>query len=216
MKRIKIKILKFKKAVPILYFIILLVPTFSFGATLSPVSTTNNKDSFSGSTVLNINTGVTQNNNSNSFGIGTYSTQAGPLGTQTVGNNNPTVQSASQQGFSLVTRCLGGKSIGGGEYQCGWSDLVLLAKNLMVYLIFIGTTLAAISMAYAGFMYATSAGNSGKIEKAHQVFSTVAIGILFLWGGWLLIATIMKTLGVKDPYSLLNSSNVQGVTSTNH
>ncbi|MEI6478776.1 MAG: hypothetical protein WCO18_00640 [bacterium] len=133
-----------------------------------------------------------------------------------------TVQEASQASFSIVggtetnpSGCTSGKVISGtNENECGWNDLITLAKRIMVYLIFIGTTLAAISVAYAGFMYATSAGNSGKIEKAHHVFTSVAIGLIFLWGGWLLVATILKTLGVKDAFSLVNTGNVQSVTST--
>ena len=133
-----------------------------------------------------------------------------------------TVQEAStfgtsqQLGTGIVPSCTGDLIPGSstGERKCRWEDLVTLFKRIMVYLIFIGTTLAAISVSYAGFMYATSAGNSGKIEKAHQVFSTVAVGLIFLWGGWLLIATIMSTLGVQDSFSLLNSSNVKPVVKT--
>ncbi|MFA6463847.1 MAG: hypothetical protein WCV55_02480 [Candidatus Paceibacterota bacterium] len=123
----------------------------------------------------------------------------------------PTTQSASQSVFHLTPDCT---TKNNGVVECGWDDLVVLAKKLMVYMIFIGTTLASISVAYAGFMYATSAGNSGKIEKAHQIFTSVAIGVIFLWGGWLLIATIMKTLGVKDAFSLVSNSSVTPVTST--
>ena len=123
-----------------------------------------------------------------------------------------TVQEASKYGTSptgngIVPNC----TLNSTYQECGWEDLVALIKRIMVYLIFIGTTLAAISVAYAGFMYATSSGNSGKIEKAHQVFTTVAIGLLFLWGGWLLVATIMSTLGVKGSFSLVDNGNVQAV-----
>ncbi len=138
------------------------------------------------------------------FGLGGLS-QNSPEQGGPVANS---VKEASLSGFSLVPVCSG---VNG---QCGWNDLIVLVKNIMYYLIFIGTTLAAISVSYAGFMYATSAGNAGKIEKAHQVFSTVAVGLIFLWGGWLLIATIMKTLGVQDSFSLLNSSSVVPVVKT--
>ena len=122
---------------------------------------------------------------------------------------DPTVDEAAtygttnSKGGGIVPTCTG-STTSSGERACGYNDLVTLFKRVIVYLIFIGTTLASISVAYAGFLYMTSTGNTGKIEKAHQIFSTVIIGLIFLWGGWLLISTILKTLGVESTFSLLN------------
>lgn len=137
------------------------------------------------------------------------------------------VQQASQPGFSLVQPC----SIGNGsasdiytgnsgakiipasgsspaEVECGWGDLIVLFQRVISYLIFIGTTLCAVSIAYAGFLYMTSVGNMGQIEKAHRVFTYTIIGLLFIWGGWLLVATILKGLGVDQSFSLVNLNGV--------
>ena len=224
MKEIKQKI-----GIFILGIFVLFAPMFSFAdyatdqAGLTPASDLGGGISLTPPPSSQIDqTGITLQNTAtvpatqNSLYNTPSPSQTDSLGYTTVApasNQNPTVQSASQSSFSLVPNCTTVNPRGG--FECGWSDLVTLAKNLMVYLIFIGTTLAAISVAYAGFMYATSSGNSGKIEKAHHIFTSVAIGVLFLWGGWLLVATVMKTLGVKDAYSLVSNSSVKPITPTN-
>ncbi len=191
--------IKAKIGIIVLNILVLFVPVFSFAqsVTLTPPGQVDNSNPLSPTNkVTSID--LTNPNNAQMILQGTS-------------QSDPTVQSASQASFHITPDCY---TKNNGVAECGWSDLVILAKKLMVYMIFIGTTLAAISVAYAGFMYATSAGNSGKIEKAHQVFTTVAVGLLFLWGGWLLVATIMKTLGVNDAFSLVNNSSVVPVNST--
>lgn len=210
--------LKQKIGIIILGIVIFCAPTFSFAtdyatgqAGLTPASslgTLNAPQSILGSQVTPQAIDLGQQVQLTTQGA----TQPSPI---QGGQPASSVNQASQSGFSLVSNCIDGKVISGSsEMECGWKDLVTLAKNIMYYLIFIGTTLAALSLAYAGFMYATSAGNSGKIEKAHHIFTTVAIGLLFLWGGWLLVATLMSTLGVKSEYSLVNNTNVQPVNKT--
>ncbi len=92
--------------------------------------------------------------------------------------------------------------------NAGGRDLIALFQRVIAYLIFIGTTFCAISLAYAGFLYASSMGNTGQVEKAHRIFNYTIIGLLFIWGGWLLVATVLKTLGVQEPYSLVNFDSV--------
>lgn len=118
------------------------------------------------------------------------------------------VQQASQPGFFLVQQCTGTAQNGSGVTECGWTDLIALFQRVIAYLIFIGTTFCAISLAYAGFLYASSMGNTGQVEKAHRIFNYTIIGLLFIWGGWLLVATVLKTLGVQEPYSLVNFDSV--------
>lgn len=94
------------------------------------------------------------------------------------------------------------------QYECGWYDLVELGRRVMLFLLYISLSLAVFSMTYAGFLYVTSFGDMGKVEKAHGIFTTVITGLLFVFGGWLIIATILKTLGVNNAFSFLDLGGV--------
>lgn len=120
-----------------------------------------------------------------------------------VAQSNNDVES---KGFQIVpTNCVGGQSTGqtkdlGG---CGWEDLVTLINTIINFLVYISASLAAIAFAYAGFLYMTAFGQSGKIEQAHGIFTKTLTGIFFVLCGYLLVALILKSLGVDANFSLI-------------
>ena len=93
--------------------------------------------------------------------------------------------------------------------ECGWRDLIVLLNVIIKFIAWIAASLSAIAFAYAGFLYMTAAGNSGKIEQAHGIFKKTLIGIFFILLGWLLVATVLKMLGVNEGFSLLDLSGVK-------
>jgi len=93
--------------------------------------------------------------------------------------------------------------------KCGWKDIIALLNRIIEFMAYIAASLSAIAFAYAGFLYMTAAGNSGKIEQAHGIFKKTFIGIFFVLVGWLLIATLLKILGVDNSFSLLDLSQVK-------
>jgi|SRR3990167_7572882 len=86
--------------------------------------------------------------------------------------------------------------------ECGFDDLIVLVRNTINFLLIITAPIAAIMFAYAGFLYLTAAGDSGKISKAHGIFWTVLCGIVITLAAWLIISTITGAL-LKEGYSLL-------------
>ncbi len=92
---------------------------------------------------------------------------------------------------------------------CGWKDLIQLLNTVIKFMVYIAASLSAIAFAYAGFLYMTAFGQSGKIEQAHGIFSKTLTGIFFVLLGWLLVATILKVMGVDQAFSLLNMSGVK-------
>lgn len=74
--------------------------------------------------------------------------------------------------------------------QCGFQDFITGINTIANYLIFIGTVLASVSFAYAGFLYLTSAGSTEKISHAHGIFLKVAIGFVIMLLAWLIVKTI--------------------------
>lgn len=77
---------------------------------------------------------------------------------------------------------------------CGFSDFVTLIGNVIDVLLYAATFLAAISFAYAGFLYVTSGGSPGKISQATGIFKNVAVGYLVALSAWLLVKTIESAL----------------------
>ncbi|HEY4487034.1 MAG TPA: hypothetical protein VJB70_04895 [Candidatus Paceibacterota bacterium] len=84
-----------------------------------------------------------------------------------------------------------------GEPSCDFGQLIQLVQNLITFALIIAAPLAAIMFAYAGFLYLTAAGETGKISKAHSVFMTVFWGIVIVLAAWLIVNTIFEAVANK-------------------
>lgn len=130
-------------------------------------------------------------------------------------NNNPVTNPTTESGgFQIVPECgttkavqgptQNGSGLGTSFDECGWYDLLELVRRIMAFMMWLSASIAVLSFAYAGFLYLTAFGEMGKVEQAHGIFSKVTIGFLFVFLGWLIVATILQTLGVKEAFSLVN------------
>lgn len=88
--------------------------------------------------------------------------------------------------------------------NCDFGSLIQLANNIINFIITISVSASAIMFAYAGFLYMSSQGNSGQVEKAHSIFKNVALGLVFVLGAWLIVKAVMWGLGAESS-SLLGS-----------
>jgi len=88
--------------------------------------------------------------------------------------------------------------------NCKFSDLIVLAQNLINDLIVISTFLATAAFAYAGFILLTSGGSESAKTRAKEVFRKVLIGYLWILGAWLLIYTITSVL-LNPGFSILGA-----------
>ncbi|MBI4118297.1 MAG: hypothetical protein HY455_02060 [Parcubacteria group bacterium] len=89
------------------------------------------------------------------------------------------------------------------ESPCNFDAFVLLIQQVIDFLLTsIAMPVAALSFAYAGYLYLTAAGNEGQAKKAIGIFTTVAYGIIFALAAWLLINLIVNTL-LRPGLSLL-------------
>lgn len=82
----------------------------------------------------------------------------------------------------------------------GWTgpnSLFGLFSGLVELIISIATIVAAMFFMYAGWLYVSSAGDAAKIERAHKIFKDVGWGFLLLLGAWLIVVTILESLGAK-------------------
>lgn len=77
---------------------------------------------------------------------------------------------------------------------CQFSDLVQLAQNVISFLLTISIVIATILIAYAGYLYLTSAGNSGQVEKATKIFTNIVVGFIIALAAFLIVHTILSSL----------------------
>jgi hypothetical protein len=102
------------------------------------------------------------------------------------------VNDQGQQINGLIP-CDGG-ALGNGPGACTFNSLLRLGLNVMYYLIYIAVPFAAISFAWAGFLYMTSAGNPSRASRGRQIFTNVGIGLVIILAAWLIVYTITSVL----------------------
>ena len=82
--------------------------------------------------------------------------------------------------------------------NCKYEDLMTLINNVINFILLkLAIPIAAICFAYAGFLYIFSAGDTSKRSKATSIFTSVALGLIFVAAAWLIISLILNILGYK-------------------
>lgn len=128
----------------------------------------------------------------------------------------PSPDEVKKDGFTLIPgECLGehaaeiydsnfpppqNKKI--GDPVCGFPELMQLVANIMTVLLVVSLSIATLLFAIAGFQYATAAGNPNQIEGAKKIFTNVAIGLVLVFGAYLIVQVIVSILGVEDEYNI--------------
>lgn len=108
-------------------------------------------------------------------------------------------------GTELVTPGQGAdyKSVAEG---CKFEQFIILAKNIMNFLLFtIAVPIAAISFAWAGWLYLSASGNESKVQEAHRIFGYVVWGLCIALAAWLIVNAIVIGLGVGSKYNFLGT-----------
>jgi ribosomal protein L33 len=98
----------------------------------------------------------------------------------------------------------------GGPY-CQACDLVRLVSNLLAFAIYFATFVATIMFTYAGFLYVTAAGSTENLTKAHDIFTKVFLGFVFVLVAWLIIDITLSVFTVKGglgPWSTFECESV--------
>ena len=97
----------------------------------------------------------------------------------------------------------------GVDIPCDFTQIIQLINNLIEFILLMILPISAIMFAYAGFLLMTQGSKSGSRDKAKQIFINVGIGIVLVLGAWLIVATILNTLGVPDAYSWLDLAGMR-------
>jgi hypothetical protein len=81
--------------------------------------------------------------------------------------------------------------------DCTWNDFLQMIKKVINFSVSVGIAFSAIIFAWAGWLYMSSGGDEGKINKAHEIFTKMLWGFLFALGAYLIVELILTSLGAK-------------------
>lgn len=71
--------------------------------------------------------------------------------------------------------------------DCNFSHVIQFANKIIDWLMRIAIPVTAALFSYAGFLYLTSGGDSGKKTAAHKVFKSVFIGFVMALSAWIIV-----------------------------
>jgi len=82
---------------------------------------------------------------------------------------------------------------------CTFCHLFVMIDRVLDFLLFkIVPVLAALMIAIGGFMYIFAFGKPEMISQAKRLFTAIAIGLLIIYGAWVLINTFFAMIGLSD------------------
>lgn len=85
---------------------------------------------------------------------------------------------------------------GPGEPQCEFLHLIVLANNIIAFLIkYLALPIAIVMFTYAGWLLMTSADSPGQRATAKKIILNVIFGLVIAVAAWVIIKTILTTLG---------------------
>lgn len=102
----------------------------------------------------------------------------------------------------IVPRCNKGEiddETGDYKNDCDFEDVMALVNKFINFLLIkLATPIFAIIIMYVGFTYLTAGGDSGKISKVKGIFQNAILGYVLALAAWLIVKTILTTLGYID------------------
>jgi hypothetical protein len=92
---------------------------------------------------------------------------------------------------------------GPGEDECNWTHLIETLERVLNLAFVLVVPFVAIGLTYVGFLFMFGGSSPEKRGKAKRALLRITIGVIAILAAWLIVATILRTLGVDADYSLL-------------
>lgn len=95
-------------------------------------------------------------------------------------------------------------------HPCGFNDMMDFINNLIHFvLFFLALPIAAIMVAYAGFLLVTAGEESGHArQKAKNIFTHAVVGLVIAIASWLIIRSVLSIVGYDGAWIGLPKTNV--------
>lgn len=78
--------------------------------------------------------------------------------------------------------------------DCQLTYLVATIRTIINFLLGLSIPISVALFAWAGILYFTAQGDTGKINRAHKIFTSVLIGFIITVSGWLIVQTVVASL----------------------
>jgi len=101
--------------------------------------------------------------------------------------------SAASDASGLIPEC--------PDSGCGFNELMKLVNTVISFiLIDLATPLFALIIVYAGWLYISAGGKEESVTKAKTILKNALIGYVIALLAWLIVKTILSTLGVTNTF----------------
>lgn len=91
-----------------------------------------------------------------------------------------------------------------GQPACTIGDFFIMLANIYDFLVkWIASPLAIIALTVGGIVLMTSAGNPNLVSLGKKILWSAIIGLLLVWGSWVIINFIMETIGYRGGWDTL-------------
>ena len=94
---------------------------------------------------------------------------------------------------------------GEGQPACEFCHIFVLLDNIVKFVLQdLVPPIAALMLVIAGGMYFMAAGDPSKVGKAKSVLTSVVMGLLIIYGAYLLVSLFFTAIGVNEWTGLQN------------
>ncbi|MDA3802400.1 MAG: hypothetical protein PF488_00685 [Patescibacteria group bacterium] len=104
------------------------------------------------------------------------------------------------------SRCKGLSATECGDYEM--NDFIVLAVNAAQWILGIVGSLTLIMFVYGGIMFLISGGSSDKVGQAKKIITAAVVGLLIVFGSWLIIRFALGTIGVEWEGEMLSQTTL--------
>lgn len=109
-----------------------------------------------------------------------------------------TIPAFAQSGSIVDTT--GTTASGTNKYNTGdytLDDMVMIAIRASRWILGVVGSLALLMFVYGGFMFLISSGSSDKINKAKTILIAAVVGLVIVFGSYLIIKFVLQTVGIN-------------------
>jgi hypothetical protein len=92
-------------------------------------------------------------------------------------------------------------------YTCTFCDGLIVAANIIKFLLNIGIILAVVIILYAGIRFMTAGGSEQQISGAKDTIKKAVIGLALVIGAWFIVGMVFSFLTNRDNWNQINPLN---------
>lgn len=91
--------------------------------------------------------------------------------------------------------------------ECDFADLLILARRLIQFTLYIITPIVVGMILFTGFKYVTAGGDARLVEDAKRMFKPIILGIILVFAAWVLVYTVLDKL-LANKIGDINKSDI--------